>query len=177
MAIAIQPKFPIPDRTKQPIRLKKDEDGVIDLLWCYGVLTDGRAFRGEMWAQDQVSLLTFFFSTFGLEHLDQEAMKRLVEQEGLVSFRSSGPSYCDAALFIDDEGNEVWSVNIVVGDDEQTFIENSVPLFPYSRVGEPNTMFNTVPIKAAHRVSAARPVKSSTADNLPPVPKDQHHDE
>jgi hypothetical protein len=158
MGIAIQPKFPIPDRTKQPIRLTKEPDGAVDLLWCDGVLSDGRAFRAEMWAQDQVSMLTFFFSTFGLEDLDQEAMKRLVEREGLVSFRS-GESYCDAARFIDDGGNEVWSVNIVVGDDEQTYIDNSVPLFPYSRVGEPNTMFNPVPIKAAHRISAHKPTK------------------
>ncbi len=67
MAIAIQPKLPIPDRTKQAIRSTKDQDGVIDIGWCDGVLSDGRAFRAEMWAQDQVSMLTFFFSSIGLE--------------------------------------------------------------------------------------------------------------
>ena len=85
----------------------KDQDGVIDIGWCDGVLSDGRAFRAEMWAQDQVSMLTFFFSTIGLEDMDTETMKRFVEQEGLSSFRSSGPSYCSAALFIDDGGNQV----------------------------------------------------------------------
>ena len=158
MAIAIHPKFPIPDRTKRPILFTKDQDGVIDVGWCEGVLSDGRAFRAEMWAQDQVSSLTFFFSTFGLEDLDQEAMKRLVEHEGLVSFRS-GPSYCAAAKYIDCAGNQVWSVNIVVGDEDQTYIDNSVPIFPYPRDGEPNTMFNPVPIKAAHRISAHKPTK------------------
>jgi hypothetical protein len=103
-----------------------------------------------MWAQDQVSSLTVFFSTIGLEDLDEEAMERFIEHERLVSFRSSGPSFCSASLFIDDGGNPVWSVNIVVGDDEETFIDNSVPIFPYSK-GEPNTMFNPVPIKAAHQ--------------------------
>jgi hypothetical protein len=166
MGIAIHPKFPIPDRTKQPIRSTKDQDGVIDIGWCDGVLSDGRPFRAEMWAQDQVSMLTVFFSSIGLDDPDAEAMKRFVEQEGLISFRSGGPSYCSAALFIDDGGNQVWSVNIVVGDENQTYIDNSVPIFPYSKVGEPNTMFNPVPIKAAHRISADKPTKEEHALQL-----------
>ena len=42
MAIALQPKFPIPDRTSQPVRSMKDEDGMIDIGWCEGVLSDVR---------------------------------------------------------------------------------------------------------------------------------------
>jgi hypothetical protein len=60
MAIALQPKYPTPDRSKQRVHFTKDEDGVIDVGWCDGALSDGRAFRAEMWAQDQVSLLTVF---------------------------------------------------------------------------------------------------------------------
>jgi hypothetical protein len=40
----------------------KDEDGVIDIGWCEGILLDGRAFRAEMWAQDQISMLRHCFS-------------------------------------------------------------------------------------------------------------------
>jgi hypothetical protein len=29
MAIALQPKFPVPDRSKQPVRSTRDEEGVI----------------------------------------------------------------------------------------------------------------------------------------------------
>lgn len=151
MAIAIQPKFPIPDRANQPVRVVKDQDGVIDVGWCDGVLSDGRAFRAETWAQDQVTVLTVFFSAIGLAELDQAAMERFIEQERLVSFRAAAAHYCTAALFTDEAGNRFWSVNIVVGDDEETYIADSVPVFPYSRVGEPNTMFNPVPIKAAHQ--------------------------
>ena len=42
---------------------------------------------------------------------------------------------------------------------DQTYIDNSVPIFPYSKVGEPNTMFNPVPIKAAYQISAHKPTK------------------
>jgi hypothetical protein len=156
MAIALQPRFPIPDRTRQPIRSMKDQDGVIDVGWCDGVLSDGRAFRAEMWAQDQVSMLTVFFSTIGLENLDAEEMKRFVEQEGLVSFRKTGPSHCATAVFIDDGGNQFWSVNVLVGDEDQTYIDSSAPIFPFSTIGEPNTIFNSVPIRAAHGASTKK---------------------
>ena len=81
-------------------------------------------------------------------------MKHFVEKEGLVTFKKSGPNYCQAALFRDDGGNQVWSVNIVVGDEDGTFVDNSIPIFPYSKVGEPNTIFNPVPIKTAYQISA-----------------------
>lgn len=31
----------------------------------------------------------------------------------------------------DDAGDEVWSVNVVVGDEEKTFITKSIPIFPF----------------------------------------------
>lgn len=151
MAIALQPKFPIPDRSKQTVHFKKGEEGVLDVGWCDGVLSDGRAFRAEMWAQDQISMLTIFFSTVGMKELDAAAIRQLVHKEQLVLFgENESQRHCTATKFTDDAGNEVWSVNIVVGDDENTFIRDSVPIFPYSKVGEPNTVFNPIPIGAAH---------------------------
>jgi len=98
-------------------------------------------------------MLTVFFSALGIENLDAEAMKRLVEKEGLISFQNAGQDFCEAALYIDDGENQMWSVNIVVGDDDLKYIDKSIPIFPYSKIGEPNTMLNSTPIRAAHRVS------------------------
>ena len=114
MAIVLQPQFPVPDRSRQPVRILKDESGMIDIGWCEGVLSDGRAFRAEMWAQDHVSSLTIFFSTLGLEALDPEEICALVEQEGLVSFEAGAESYCASDKYVDNSGQELWSVNIVV---------------------------------------------------------------
>jgi len=44
----------------------------------------------------------------------------------------------------------MWSANIAIGNDDESFLAQAVPIFPYSREGEPNTMLNPVPIKAAH---------------------------
>jgi hypothetical protein len=52
VAIALQPKYPISDRSNQPVNFVKDEDGVLDIGWCDGALSDGRCFRAEMWPQE-----------------------------------------------------------------------------------------------------------------------------
>jgi hypothetical protein len=151
MAVVLQPQYPIPDRSKQTLLYERDDDGVVDIGWCDGALSDGRPFRAEMWAQDGVSMLTIFFSTIGLEDLDQVQIKKLVIAEGLARFRPTAPERCESRKISDDGGNAVWSVNINIGDDDNTFLSEAVPIFPYSRLGEPNTMFNPAPIKAGHR--------------------------
>jgi hypothetical protein len=139
------------------VRSTKDEEGVIDIGWCDGVLSDSRAFRAEMWAQEQISMLTIFFSSIGINELDQDAICRFVQDEGLVSFsEKADPKYCSSAKFIDDAGNQLWSVNIVVGDEETAYLANSIPIFPYSKIGEPNTMFQPVPISAAHAAKVSK---------------------
>jgi hypothetical protein len=142
MAIVLQPQFPVPDRSRQPVRMLKDENGMIDIGWCEGVLSDGRAFRAEMWAQDQVSSLTIFFSTLGLEALEPDEICSLVAQEGLVSFEEGAESYCASDKYVDNSGQELWSVNIVVGVEQQTFVRDTVPIFGYSGNREPDTLFN-----------------------------------
>ena len=151
MAIVLQPKYPIPDRSKQRVNLVKDEDGVLDIGWCDGVMSDGRPFRAEMWAQDGVSALTIFFSSVGLDPTDDSAAVRLTLTEGLVTMKPGAEDRISARLWTDDAGRPVWSVNVVIGYDDEDFVVSSVPIFPLSRTGEPNTMFNHVAITAAHK--------------------------
>lgn len=101
-------------------------------------------------------MLTVFFSTVNMNELDQDAIRQFVQKEELVSFAENvEPKYCSAAKFTDDAGNQLWSVNIVVGEEENTYITNSISIFPFSKIGEPNTMFHPAPIKAAHAASAS----------------------
>jgi len=73
-----------------------------------------------------------------------------------VSFVEDGQQHCTALKFTDDAGNEVWSLNVVVGDEERSFLARSIPIFPYSKIGEPNTMFQAIPIKAAYAAKLPR---------------------
>ena len=151
MALVLRPKYPIPDRSHQPVQSKSDGGGVSDIGWCEGVLSDGRAFRAEMWAQDQISMLTIFFSALGFEELGQDALRALIQSEGLLTFRGHSPGHCASSLIKDDAASKMWAVNIVIGDEDDTFVTDAVPIFPYSKINEPNTLFNPTPIKAAQK--------------------------
>ncbi len=94
--------YPKPDRSDHsPNFSKTPENDVIDIGWDEGILSDGRRYRVECWAQDQVTSLTYFFSTRGLENMTNAG------------------------------GSNMWSVNVVVGDDEKTFVSAQRPLRPY----------------------------------------------
>ena len=138
--IVLDPRFPAPDRTAQTVNRTKSADGVIDIGWCEGVLSDGRPFRAEMWAQDQISMLTFFFGTLGLEALGDGALFALVEKEGLVRPAPKAAPSFSVRKWSDPSGAEFWSVNVVVGTEDETRLAGSVPVSRYAADG-PNSVF------------------------------------
>jgi len=77
-------------------------------------------------------MVTFFLSTIGLENATNEDFKRLLETETLNKFKP-GRSYVEAYRFTDPSGNDLWSINVMVGDDGNTYVEGGVPLIPYPR--------------------------------------------
>lgn len=102
----------------------------MDLAWAEGVFRDGRPYRKEFWAQDQLSLLTFFFSSAGLEGLDDNQLGQLLVREGLIQFNSE-ERYCAGLPLVDDSGNDMWSVNIVVGNEDKVYVEDRRDMSPY----------------------------------------------
>ena len=84
----------------------------------------------KMWAQDQVSHLTFFFSTQGLEQLSRESAENLLVREVLLKF-TSPKRYVYPREIHDESGNAMWSVNVVVGDGDGTFSEGGPSITPY----------------------------------------------
>jgi len=125
--------YPKPDRSNfKPNLSKTPEDDVLDLGWQEGALRDGRPFRGEYWCQDQISMITFFFSTIGLENASREDLKLLLVSENLIQFKP-GRARVDARKIMDSSANEMWSVNVAVGDDDETFVEGGRPFQGYPR--------------------------------------------
>ena len=154
MATPLIPAYPVPDRSDQAPSLMKNDDGIVDIGWCDGVMNAGRPFRAEMWAQDGISMLTVFFSAKGIESMRSDQLQELVVKEGLVAFRTEAQTFCQSAEYTDCAGNLMWSVNVVVGNDEGSFLTASTPIFPYSRTSDTNTMFNTRAIKGTSRSRA-----------------------
>ena len=128
-------KFETPDRSKQLRNFTKTpENDVIDIGNAQGFLTDDRPYVAELWAQDQATFLTMFFSSVGMDDLTDEGGATLVEREGLAKL---GPErgYCAVRAVLDDSGRPVWSLNLVVGDDESTYVHDDTFKFhPYVKV-------------------------------------------
>ena len=60
--------FPKPDRSAfSPNSTVRDVDRELDTGWAEGEWKDGRPYRAELWSWKDLSVVTFFFSTLGLE--------------------------------------------------------------------------------------------------------------
>lgn len=125
------PEYPRPDRSSFTPNLHKSaENPALDLGWAEGTLKDGRPYRAECWAEDGMTSLTLFFSTKGIERFTDAEFAALLEAEGLIQFIGER-RYVAAAPFTDASGNAMWSVTVVVGDDEDTYVVDQVALRRY----------------------------------------------
>ncbi len=112
--------FPKPDRsTYIPNREKTPENDQLDIGWAEGIMSDGRPFRIELWAQDQITMATVFLSTQGLETSSSTALAELLERERVVSWRPGARRSAEAVRITDSAGNAMWSVNVVIGVDDE----------------------------------------------------------
>lgn len=124
-------EYPVPDRSDQVrVRTRTPDDDAVDIGWDSGNLTGGRPYIVECWAQEQVTMLTYFFSMRGLESATDDDFRRLLESEGLLKF-TSGRRFVASRPWVDASGNELWSVNVVVGDDNHTYVDDNHRLRPY----------------------------------------------
>ena len=123
-------KYPAPDRSKFIPLKEKDGSGTMDIGWNEGVTTDGRPYHAEMWAFDSVSMVTIFLSSRGMQNLSQEELVEYLEKQGLVKYFGE-KKHLRCELIEDDAGESMWSLNITIGDDEETFADTGFAIKPY----------------------------------------------
>lgn len=127
--------YPKPDRSNIiPNFVKTPEDDTVDLGWAEGVLSDGRPFRAECWAQDQITMLTLFFSVKDLETHTDQMLKDMLVKEGLIEFVTDN-GFLRAMTITDVAGNDIWSVNVVIGTEDGLCVRDSVGFMSYQRKG------------------------------------------
>jgi hypothetical protein len=123
--------FNKPDRSNiTPRSSKTEDDDAIDLGWAEGVFTDDRPYRCESWATDGISLVTVFFSSLQLENATNESLSQLLVSEKLIHSSSSDINV-EGIIFEDESGNEMWSVNVVICDEEKTYVESNIQFKEY----------------------------------------------
>lgn len=125
------PLYPAPNRAnhKPNLDLSPDKD-YLDVGWSGGVLSDGRPFRVEYWYWEEVSVLTYFMSTKGIENVTDGYFKELLVDEGLLTFVSKDP-VLKSKKIKDGSGNEMWSINVAVGDQDELFVRGDLLIKRY----------------------------------------------
>lgn len=124
-------KFPAPCRANYlPSPYEPDEDGVMDVGYKTGGLSDGRAYRLECWRMDDMLMLTVFFADAGLEAYSRDDMYLLLEGEELVRF-AAGRRPLQAARVLDDADRGMWALNLMLADKRGTYGELLVELNRY----------------------------------------------
>lgn len=124
-------KFPVPNRIDYvPSPYKPNEDGVMDIGYCVGALSDGRAYRLECWRMDELLMMTVMFSDLGLSAWKRQDMFCLLELEELVEYTSDKRSV-QCARTQDDAGNDVWALNMMLANGKGTYGKILVPLKSY----------------------------------------------
>lgn len=116
-------KFPVPCRVDYvPSPYEPDEDGVQDVGYLNGKLSDGRAYRLECWRMDDMLMLTVMFSDLCLAAYKREDMSLLLEAEEIVRFTSDSRKL-QAARTVDDREQAVWAINLMLANKKGTYAE------------------------------------------------------
>ena len=116
-------KFPVPCRVDYvPSPYEPDEDGVQDVGYLTGKLSDGRSYRLECWRMDDMLMLTVMFSDLCLAAYKREDMSLLLEAEGIVRFTGAARKL-QAARTEDDREQAVWAINLMLANKKGTYAE------------------------------------------------------
>ena len=102
------------------------EDGAFNLGWDIGLIGADRPFFAEYWS-DGVRMLTFYVSTEGIEDYSEEQLYKMIEYADLMEYDEEVDYSGNCVTkFKDSTGNEFYSINILVGEDDGNFVSFNI---------------------------------------------------
>ena len=130
--------LPLIDHETKPFAYRDKFDDV-NIGWDCGFIGN-RPYFLECWATTGITMLTIFLSTTGIEDYSITDLEKLLIEEAKIYTKKEGYTSPDfVPKYVDGSGNEFFSVNIVVGtEDEPTRIEGGGHLVPFPVLNELN---------------------------------------
>ena len=123
---------------------KKRDDGTewyddpqYNLGWDAGTLPGNRPYFMECWATSGITMLTYFISAQGLENMSTKDLVKILEDANLVRITDHQHPRAETIKVNDSAGNEFWSVNITVGDENGTYTQGG-QCYPFRYLNEFN---------------------------------------
>lgn len=138
--------LPLVDHEKHEFQSKvyyEDNLGYdVNLGWNCGFF-ENRPYFYECWATDGITVITVFISTIGLEDATlSELEKFLIEDAKIYKPKEGYYSLTEAPKFADSNGNEFYSLNIVVGLEDRPAVIDGAPIYSFSVLNEFNGYTN-----------------------------------
>lgn len=115
----------------------RSEYGEVNVGWNAGIVEGNRPFFCECWAEG-ITVLTYFISTKGIEEYSVEQIEKMLADAEIIWYVGERKHPTSVQKFTDHEGNEFFSINIIVGDDDGTYIEGCV-IYGMNRLNEYNS--------------------------------------
>ena len=134
--------LPVTDHSKKQFQ-KVDygeewyDDPWYNLGWDAGLLDGNRPYFMICWATCGITMLTYYISTEGIGEYGVPELLRMLEEAGLVKVLDPDNPRTDMMRFREDNGNEFFSVNIAVGDEDGTYAEGG-RMYPFKPMNEYN---------------------------------------
>ena len=130
--------LPLIDHETKPFPSREKTDDV-NIGWDCGFIGD-RPYFLECWATAGITMITIFLSTEGIEEHSVSDLEKLLIEEGKIYSKREGyesPEFVPKP--VDSNGNEFFSINIVVGlEDEPARIDGGGHLIPFPELNKLN---------------------------------------
>lgn len=98
------------------------DDPQTNIGWDAGLLEGNRPYFMECWAMCGVTMLTYFVSAEGIEGAGTDVLLRMLQDAGLFRILDPANPRTEVMEFTDDNGRKFFSVNITVGNEEDTYV-------------------------------------------------------
>jgi len=102
------------------LSLPNENPGEKTICYGEGILSNGILYLSEYWFVDGISNYTYYFGDVFNENVSDESVMNLLIKDGLVEFYTEKQFY-SLRMIKDINGNDAYTMNIVIGDDENTF--------------------------------------------------------
>ena len=107
--------------------------------WYAGLLEENRPFFAECWASEGITMLTIFVSTIGIE--DKSAAELADWFQSIGYYKAMDASRLPRTLkYKDKSGNEFFSINILVGVNEEPAVIEGGTILPWRILNEYNSV-------------------------------------
>ena len=114
-----------------------NEFGDVNIGWNCGFI-DSRPYFYELWSTDGLTMLTIFLSTSGIEDYEICDLEKMLIDDAEIYGKKEGYVSPSVLKIVDSKNNEFFSINIVVGtEDEPATISGGV-VYPFALLNDLN---------------------------------------